>query len=297
MNNKIGEINWQSWAYFVATAETGSLNQAADRLQISQSTLSRQLVALEQSLGHSLFNRSTQGVTLTEYGALLLEEATTMQQSADRLQRLVCGERNALSGTIRLSVNEIIAQYYLPKILPKFLADYPDMKVEVEVTNQASNIDKRDADIAVRMFPPTQVDLVSRHLFGIPLGIFASRSYLDTVPTPRDVNDLFELRVLGYDRDSQIEQGARKLGWDVSNEDFKFRCDFMPIQLELARHGGGIVFAHKGLALSLGLTEIDIDVTLPELPVYLVCHRDVQHNKKIRVMMDFLAKYLVSSVS
>lgn len=296
MDNKIKDVNWQSWSYFVVTAELGSLNRAAEKLQISQSTLSRQLVGLEKELGHSLFNRSTKGVTLTEFGIVLLEEATNMQQSAYRLQRLVNGEKNEFSGTIRVSVNQIFAQYYLPRILPDFLTAYPDINVEIEVTNQASNIDKRDTDIAIRMFKPSQVDLVCRRLFDIPLGFFASQSYLDSITPPTNLNDLFHLTVLGYDRDTNLEQGVRALGLDVSNQDFVFRSDYMPIQIELARYSGGIAVTHRELAKSLGLIELELETKLPEMPVYLVCHRDVQHNKKIRVMMEFLAERLPTAL-
>lgn len=297
MNNEKDEVNWQSWYYFNTTAEYGSLNKAAEKLSVSQSTLSRKLLALEKELGQSLFNRSTQGVTLTEFGVLLLGEAQLMQQSANRLQRLASGDRNVLTGKLRISVNQILAQYYLPNILPDFLNRYPDISVEIEVNNHASNIDKRDADIAVRMFRPTQNDLVARHLFDISLGFYASQTYLDTIPLPDSPEALLDLRVLGYDRDTQIEQGSRALGWNISNEDFRFRCDFMPIQVELARKGGGIVITHKELAEQLQLERLNIDVELPKLPVFLVCHRDVKHNQKIRVMMDFLAHRLPYALS
>lgn len=296
MNNKNDEVNWQSWYYFTTTADCGSLNKAAEKLSISQSTLSRQLLTLEKGLGQSLFNRSTQGVTLTEFGTLLLGEVQLMQQSANRLQRLACGEHNVLTGKLRVSANQILAQYYLPNILPDFFISYPDISVEIEVNNHASNIDKRDADIAIRMFQPTQSDLIARHLFDIPLGLYASQAYLDTVTVPDSPEALFELRMLGYDRDTQIEQGSRALGWNLRNEDFRFRSDFMPIQIELARKGGGIVITHQELAEKLQLEKIDIDLELPELPVFLVCHRDVQHNQKIRVMMDFLAQRLQNAL-
>lgn len=297
MNSKINDVNWQSWYYFTETAQSGSLSQAAKELGVSQSTLSRQLVTLEKALGHSLFNRSTQGVTLTEFGSQLLEEAQLMQQSAHRLQRLASGKRHKLSGRLRVSVNEVIAQYYLPHILPDFFNRYPDIYVEIEVNNHASNIDKRDADIAIRMFRPTQTDLVARHLFDIPLGLYASQRYLDNVTLPETPEDLFKLHVLGYDRDPQIEQGSQALGWDLHNEDFRFRCDFMPMHIELARNGGGIVITHPDLAQQFQLQKIEIELNLPKLPVFLVCHRDVQHNQKIKVMMDFLAQYLAGALN
>lgn len=288
MNN----FNWQWWRFFLAIADSGSLNKAARVLDISQPTLSRQLLAMESHLGQSLFDRSTQGLVLTQFGRGLLEECHRMQSAADRLQRLADGEDQTLAGRIRVSANELMALHYLPKLLPDFMASYPKLSVELEVSNQASSLDKRDADIAIRMFPPTQLDLIARHLFDIPLGFYASQDYLHQYGTPKTVDDLMQHRLLGYDRDKQFETGSRQLGWSLRNEDFKFRTDFMPCHLELAMNAGGIVTTHKTLCEQRGLIEIDVGITLPSLPIYLVCHRDVQHNKGIRVMMDYLADKL-----
>lgn len=295
MNNK---INWQHWQYFLAITEQGSLNKAANVLEVSQPTLSRQMLALEKRLGQPLFNRSTRGLSLTEFGAELIEEGHVMQRSAERLNRLAQGQSQELKGQLRLSTNQLIAQYYLPTILPNFIDQYPNIFLEIEVNNQASNIDKRDADIAIRMFPPTQLDLVVRHLFDIPLGFYASQKYIDKHGIPDSAVNLFKQhRILGYDRDTQFEQGARNLNQSIQNEDFRFRTDFMPLQFETAVYGGGIVIAHESLCRRFNLIKMNVDITLPMLPVFLVCHRDVQHNKRIRALMEFLAKNLSTAVN
>jgi DNA-binding transcriptional LysR family regulator len=293
MNN----FDWQWWQYFLIITELGSLSKAATTLNVSQPTLSRQLIAMEKQLGQILFDRSTQGLRLTAFGAELLEECKRMQSSAQRLQRLVDGQAQTLSGRIRLSANEVISLYYLPKILPDFMDQFPQLSVEIDVSNRASSLDKRDADIAIRMFPPTQLDLISRHLFDIPLGFYASQTYLDKHGTPTSPQDLFTHRLLGYDRDKQFEHGAQALGWEIRNEEFKFRSDFMPMHMATAKAGGGIVGTHKAICEQQGLVPIDVGINLPSLPIYLVCHRDVQHNKRIRVMMDFLANRLETALA
>lgn len=284
--------NWQWWQYFLAIANHGSLSKAAEVLGVSQPTLSRQLQAMEKQLGQPLFDRSTQGLLMTEFGRNLLDECQQMQVSADRLQRLAAGQTTSLSGRVRLSANEYVALYYLPKIIPSFMNEYPDVSVEIEVSNSASNLDKRDADVAIRMFPPTQLDLVCRHLFDISLGFYASDEYLKVHGMPTTAEDLFSQRILGYDRDRHFEEGCKQMGLAVKNEAFQLRTDFMPLQLALASNHGGIVVTHKGLCDEAGLVEIDLGFELPKLPVYLTCHRDVQHNKKIRALMDFLAEHL-----
>ena len=288
MNN----FNWQWWQYFLAIADQGSLSKAASILGVSQPTLSRQLLAMENQLSQTLFDRSTQGLELTTFGQGLLEECRLMQESALRLQRLADGQSQILSGRIRLSANEMIALYYLPNILPDFQDRYPQLKVEIEVNNKASNLDKRDADVAIRMFKPVQLDLIVKHLFDLPLNFYASQDYIEKHGCPQNSNEFLQHRLLGYDRDTQFEEGARRLGWNLKNESFMFRCDFMPLHLELAKQGGGIVGTHKSLCDRYGLVPIDVGIEIPPLPVFLVCNRDVQHNKRIRVMMDFLIERL-----
>jgi DNA-binding transcriptional LysR family regulator len=292
----MNSFDWQWWQYFLTIAELGSLSKAATTLNVSQPTLSRQLLAMEKQLGQTLFDRSTQGLRLTAFGVELLEECKRMQSSAQRLQRLADGQAQTLSGRIRVSANEVIALHYLPKILPDFMDQFPQLSVEIDVSNRASSLDKRDADVAIRMFPPTQLDLISRHLFDIPLGFYASQTYLDKHGTPTSPQDLFAHRLLGYDRDKQFEHGAQALGWEIRNEEFKFRSDFMPMHMATAKAGGGIVATHKAICEQQGLVPIDVDINLPSLPIYLVCHRDVQHNKRIRVMMDFLANRLETAL-
>ncbi|WP_086481920.1 LysR family transcriptional regulator [Oceanospirillum sanctuarii] len=284
--------DWQSWQMLLQIARCGSLNKAAESLNLSQPTLSRQLQLLEMRLGQSLFDRSTQGMTLTHFGESLIESCEKMEQIAQGIERQVSGQDQSLTGRVRLSVNELVAQYYLPEILPAFMAQNPELSVEVVASNQATSLDKRDADVAIRMFAPQQQDLVARRLGEVSLGFFASKAYLDQYGVPDCPEALLKHRLLGYDRDKQLEQGSAQLGWPLKNEDFLLRTDFQPLHLELARYDGGILISHKTLAARFELLALDVGLTLPALPVYLCCHRDVQHNRRIRLLMDFLAEHL-----
>jgi DNA-binding transcriptional LysR family regulator len=142
------------------------------------------------------------------------------------------------------------------------------------------------------MLRPQQQDLVMKHLFDIELGAFASEKYLAKAGTPEDPQALSNHRILGYDRDKQLEEGAAALGWDIKNDELFFRTDNMPLLVELASYGGGIVFTHQDVAEKANLKRIECGLNIPALPVYLACHRDVQHNNKIRLLMNFLIEHL-----
>ena len=101
-----------------------------------------------------------------------------------------------------------------------------------------------------------------------------------------------KLRIIGYDRSLLYEDGGKNIGLNVKNENFNLRTDFAPLHIALASNDGGIIVMNKDISEVTGLVEIDLDVVIPPQPVYLVCHRDVQHNKRIRALMDHLAENL-----
>ena len=111
---------------------------------------------------------------------------------------------------------------------------------------------------------------------------------------PSSLEQVSRHRILGFDRDQQMVDGARAMGLQWTNEQFQFRCDFMPLQIALCVNRGGIAVTHESIAQTHGLVNVCPDIKLPDLPVNLVCHRDVQHNRAIRVMMDYLASNLSS---
>jgi DNA-binding transcriptional LysR family regulator len=288
----LNNSDWQQWHFFVVIAEQGSLNRASNELGISQPTLSRQLYALEKSVGNCLFDRSTQGLTLTAFGQALLPQAKRMQENAFALQRMASGQQHSLSGRVRLSVNENIAQYYLAPVIAQFLEKHPQLSVEVDVSNKATNIDKRDTDIAVRMFKPTQLDVVSKHLDDIPVHFYASPEYIKQFGVPATIEELFSHRLIGFDRDRQFEDKAEEYGWSISNEDFKFRTDNIPLQFEVACAGGGIVATHQAMASQYNLVKIDLGIQPQTLSVHLVCHRDLYQNSNIQALYSFLSEHL-----
>ncbi len=110
---------------------------------------------------------------------------------------------------------------------------------------------------------------------------------------PKNLQEINQHTLIGYDKDSQFIKSIKQLGLPVSEKDFYLKTDFLPLQIELARKGAGITITHNHLIKQWDeLDEIMTDFTLPHLEFWLVCHADVQHNRRIRVLMNFLATYL-----
>jgi len=285
----INKLPWDLIQSFIAVSQLGSLSKAAREIGTSQPTLSRHIATLENKLGMTLFDRSTQGLLLTEAGSRLIESSESMKLAAEQFIRIASGVNMSLTGSIRISANEVIGLYYLPEIIANFNRDYPEVYVEIDISNQETSLNKRDADIALRMFRPTQVELVAKRLPSIELNFVASKDYLAKHAAPIEFEDIFQHKLIGYDRDSQFKDKIKQLGWPLTEKSFINRTDFLPLQIELARSGAGISATHTCLLKRFTDLEVVLpNIPLPPLDLWLVCHADVQHNSKIRVMMDFL---------
>ncbi len=288
----MNDIDWGLIRSFIQTARDGSLSAAAKSLGVSQPTLSRNIQMLEQQTKLQLFQRSTKGLTLTEAGGKLIDAAKQMEDASDLFQRQTTGLSEELEGDIRISANEIVGIYLLPPALTSFRKKHPKVHIEIEITNQSTSLSKRDADIALRMYRPTQPDLVARRLPDLSLGFFASKNYIEQYGLPTSAEDFKKHHIIGFDKDMAFITAAQNMGFDLSPQDFNFRTDYLPAQLNLARFDGGIVGTHVGLAKQYPELEQILDwLPLPSLEFWIVCHGDTAYNARIREMTTFLGQW------
>ncbi|WP_455210112.1 LysR family transcriptional regulator [Kaarinaea lacus] len=288
MNN----LDWKLIHTFLAVARNGSLSAAARELGVSQPTLSRDIQALETTTELNLFKRTTQGLQLTEAGEQLVDAATRMDQAADMFARQASGMSLELRGTVRISANEIIGIYLLPAAIAAFREQHPGVQIEIVITNQASSLSKRDADIALRMFQPNQPDLVARRLPDMELGFYAHRDYVKKYGEPQNLEEFKQHTIIGFDENMEYIESAAQLGFQFSRNNFALRTDHMLMQTNLARASAGIVGTHVGLAEKWKeLKRIMQWITLPPLEFWVVCHSDVQYNSRIRSVMQFLIQW------
>lgn len=278
---------------FAAVAETGSLSGAARALQLTQPTVGRHIDLLEASLNVSLFTRGRDGMALTDKGADLVAAAQDMMQAATGFQRQAAGMEDVAEGSLRVAVNEVLGVLVLPMLLPKFMNANPAVEIELLIDNAASNLLQRDADIAIRMFRPAQGDLVARKVGEIGLGFYAHRRFLAETFVPATLAELKKSRVIGFDRDASMIEATEMMGEPFQRQDFAVRTDNILAHIEAIREGLGIAITHDWLAAKWPEVEKVLpDLEIPSLPVWLACHADVRHNKRVRLMMAFLAENL-----
>jgi len=285
-------ISWELIHAFLAVVDAGSLSAAARKLGVSQPTLSRNIQLLESQARLNLFKRTSQGLSLTEDGKALVESAQQMNHFAEAFARQASGRSTELKGEIRISANEVVGIYLLPAAIAAFRRQHPAVHIEIEISNRASNLNKREADIALRMFRPTQSDLVARRLPDMPLGFYAHPSYLDEHGRPEGFDELRQHTLIGFDQNRDFIAGAGAMGYTFSNDDFALRTDSLILQIQLARQGCGIVGTHTGLAnRSPDLQRILEWAPIPPLEFWVVCHADSQYNARIRAFKNHLIEW------
>lgn len=291
--NDAAALDWSLIRSVLAVAEAGSLSAAARTLGLSQPTLGRQVQAAEAQLGVTLFRRHARGFELTEEGAALMEPARAMAEGAARIALLAAGQETRLTGTVRISASVVIAHYTLPPILARLRAAEPEIEVELNATDATDNLLYREADIALRMFRPTQGEIVTRHIRDLPLGTYAARSYLDRRGRPQTMAEALRHDWVGLDRSELLREGFAALGHPVPRSFFGTRCDDHAVVLQLIVAGCGIGIVQKAVARRLpGLEPLLPDLVLPPLPLWLAAPEALRHTPRLRRVWDFLATEL-----
>jgi DNA-binding transcriptional LysR family regulator len=285
-------MQWSLIETFIRVAQHGSLSSAAKTLHISQPTLSRQVQALEEELGFPVFVRHARGLSLTDRGQALLARAEQLDGEVQQLLLQAKGLRQDPAGVVRISASEPIAVFALPKPIATLRRMHPKIDIELVVDNSPANLSRREADVAVRMFRPEQLDLVCKKVSSIEMGLFGSAEYVAHHGAPKDLQDARGHTLIGFDRDSSWLETIRRFG--LKEKDFRFRCDSMVAHLEAMRAGVGLGAIHLSLARRFPeLLRVIPELTFADTGIWLVVHADVQKNPAIRVVLEALERGLI----
>ncbi|MEQ6202448.1 LysR family transcriptional regulator [Sulfitobacter sp. HNIBRBA2951] len=284
------DIPWHLLQSFAAISAAGSLSAAAQTTNASQPTLSRHLGQLESHLGQRLFFRSGAGLTLTPEGAVVQAHVDAMAQAAAQVS-IAQDAKGAVSGTVRITASQIAATYLLPPMLAALHAAHPALSLEVLASDQTDNLLRREADLAVRMYRPTQNDLIAKKVAELPIGIYAARSYVDVHGVPKGPEDLGNHKVIGYDRSTLIIDGMARLGMKVDRSFFAFRSDDQVVCWRMVQAGMGIGFGQRAMAQAdPALVPIWPEMEVGHIPVWLTAHPDLRMSPRVRICFDHLAE-------
>ena len=283
------DFDWSLIRSFLAALDQGSLLGAARALHSSQPTIGRHIAELESQLGVVLFERTGRGLLPSEMALRLADAARSMESGALQLARSVSGAQAGVSGTIRITASQPVACVLLPPILAKMRLALPEVQVELVVSNEVSNLLRREADIALRMVQPDQATLVAKRIGKVSLGAYAHRDYLRRRGTPKQPAELLAHELVGQDQAETIIQGFAAFGYPVQRNQFALRTDDLMAYWEAVRAGLGVGFIADYLARTdSAVVPLLPMLKVPAIPMWLAVHREIRTNRRIREVYDFL---------
>ena len=290
-------FDWSLIQSFLAVIDEGSLLAASKRIGNSQPTIGRHIDALELQLGVSLFERTGRGLVPTASARQIAELARSMELGANRIAHSITRATTDMSGIVRLSASRMVAIHLLPEFALQIQRESPEIELAVVATDAVTNLLQRDADIAIRMVKPKQVDLIAKRLGTIPLKPCASQAYIDRWGMPRTLPDLFNHRLVCPDKDKHflkvVKEIAQRTGVDPGSAKLAFRTDDFVTQAAAIRAGVGVGFLVDYLfEQHHELVQLPIELPIPGLPVWLAVHREIRSTPRIRHVFDYLQSFL-----
>lgn len=305
--------SWDQIRSFHAVMEHQSLSEAARHLGCTQPTVGRHISELETALGTSLFVRSHQGLTPTNAASDLSSHASAMATASAALVRSARGQRSGqkdglegpegaediISGTVRLTTSDIVGCEVLPHILEEFRKRWPEIHIELALTNTNQDLSRREADLAIRMVRPVQKSLRAHRIGNVSVRLYARKDYLEKNGTPQSFDDLRDGHTLiGYDANLALLNLMAARGIDVARDDFAIRTDNEIAQHAMLRAGLGI----SGMQAHLARRSPDLVLVLPdEIPIpmdmWVVAHEDLYQTKPVRLLYDYLVEALTAFIA
>ncbi len=289
-------LDWDKLKTFHAAAETGSLTAAAERLSISQSAVSRQITALEESLDTPLFQRHARGLTLTEQGHILANAAQEMAHKVALAQASVVDSRNKPQGILRVSTPISLGSNWLTSVLPEFMQAYPEIDLQLILEDGEHDLSALDVDCALRPWPSTQGNVIERRLGTIEQSLYAADTYLAKYGAPTSAEDLDNHRIVAFGNLKPTGMNSTNWVLNTGREPGNPRKPILEVNnlhgiMRAAEAGIGIVgIPHYMVSLSRRLVRILPNIKGEPFDVFFVYPSELRGSVKAKVFREFLVR-------
>lgn len=296
MNWQAISFDWNQVRAFLATAEEGSLSAAARALKSTQPTLGRQVAALEESLGVTLFERAGRTLVITGAGQDLLEHVQAMGEAASRISMVASGQSQDIAGTVSITASDLFSAKELPAIVARLREIAPRIDIRIVASNKVENLTKRDADIAIRHVRPEQPDLIAKHVSDFTGNLYATSTYLDRAGRPTGPDDLARHDFIGTGDNDRLVMALGQFGLPVAAHQCRASTDNGVAMWQMMKANLGIAVLPDNLCA----TDPAVEQVLPDhppiaIPVWLATHRELRTSRRIRIVFDTLAEVLTGS--
>ncbi len=290
-------MDWDKLRIFHAVADAGSLTHAGDVLHLSQSAVSRQIRALEESLNTTLFHRHARGLILTEQGELLFDATSAMTRRLDTAEARIRDSEEEVFGELRVTTTTGFGSLWLAPRLPQLYAKYPQIKIDLMLEERVLDLPMREADVAIRMKEPSQADLIRRKLMTVRMRLYAMPEYLEQHGRPECMEDLSSHRLICQNvTATQVSAGAalvqELLTYDIPNT------------LTVNNYFGVLQGVKAGLGIGVlpdyviedfpDIQRVLPDVESNEVPVFLAYPEELRQSQRIAAFRDFVTEEIIA---
>ena len=294
-------MDWDKLRIFHAVAEAGSFTHAGEKLNLSQSAVSRQISALEGSLKVPLFHRHARGLVLTEQGDVLYRTAHEVFGKLAMTEAMLTDSKERPRGELRINTTVAFGSTWLAPRLNDFLDTYPEIEVHLILSDRSLDLTVREADLAIRLTPPTQAELIQRHLFTVHIHIFASGGYIKRHGMPSTTEELDDHRVIVYGHDTSPP--VPDVNWllRIGRKSNDLRTPSLTVNnvyaiMRAIQSGAGLGALPEFMAQNDNeLVRVLPDLDGPRIDAYFVYPEELRTSKRIAVFRDFLLRKVAES--
>ena len=290
-------MDWDKLRIFHAVADAGSLTHAGDTLHLSQSAVSRQIRALEESLNTTLFHRHARGLILTEQGELLFDATSTMTRRLDTAEARIRDSEEEVFGELRVTTTTGFGSLWLAPRLPKLYEKYPDLNIDLMLEERVLDLPMREADVAIRMKEPSQADLIRRKLMNVRMRLYAVPEYLEQRGLPETMEDLAGHRLISQNvTATQVSAGAQMVQ-ELLTHDIRNR-------LTVNNYFGVLQAVRAGLGIGVlpdyvtedfpEIQRVLPDVESNDVPVFLAFPEELRQSRRIAAFRDFVTEEIIA---
>ncbi len=290
---KDAPMDWDKLRIFHAVADAGSLTHAGDTLHLSQSAVSRQIRALEESLSVTLFHRHARGLILTEQGELLFDATQAMVKRLEATAARIRDSEDEVFGELKVTTTTGFGTLWLAPRLSALYKKYAHLKIDLMLEERVLDLPMREADVAIRMKEPSQADLIRRRLMNINMRLYATPEYLAEAGTPTTMDEFKTHRLICQHAGTpQVAAGALLVQELMSHEiasTLTVNNYFGVLQAVLAHVGIGVLpdYLTDG---ETKLVRVLPDVQSAEVPVFLAYPEELRHSKRVAAFRDFVTE-------
>jgi DNA-binding transcriptional LysR family regulator len=291
-------LDWDKLRIFYIVAQTKNITKASERLGVSQSAVSRQITTLEASLKTSLFHRRARGLLLTEQGEILLKTVSDFFQKLSIAENALMEVEDRPKGVLRVTTTYSFGATWLTSQMKEFGELYPDIRIDLILHDDEVNLNMGEADVAIRMYPTQNPNLIQKPLVTLHSGLYASNDYLRLYNIPKTIEDLSEHRILVLNnRDMKPHEQYR---WLLDKAEEKnvhlnicYSVNNLMSLLRAVKSGMGIaVLPDYIMERARHVSRILDEVQSAHIDTYLIYSADLKDSKRIRAFRHFLSRKL-----